>query len=350
MASALPRGVGSALLAAALFGAGAPLAKLLLEHTSPWLLAGLLYAGSGIGLLLWRLLRRAPPARLAPGDGRWLALAIVAGGVVGPVLLMAGLARMPASGASLLLNLEAVLTALLAWLVFKENADRRIVFGMAAIVAGAVVLAGQGGASFGGAVPALLVTGACLAWAIDNNLTRKVALADASFIAMSKGLVAGAVNLGLAAWAGAARPDAGTVFAAGVLGLLAYGASLILFVVALRELGAARTGAYFSVAPFFGAGLAVLLLKEPVTTELMLGGALMAVGVWLHVTERHSHAHHHAGMEHSHAHVHDEHHQHEHDDDHAAGASNRPHTHVHRHEPMSHSHTHFPDAHHRHEH
>ena len=351
MTVTMPRGIRSALLSAALFGAGAPLAKLLLGQTSPWLLAGLLYAGSGVGLLLWRLVRRDPPVHLSRGDRWWLALAILFGGVTGPVLLMLGLARMPASGASLLLNAEAVLTALIAWVIFKENADRRVILGMVCIVAGALVLAGLGTTDFGGVTPALFILGACLAWAIDNNLTRKVALADASFIAMVKGLTAGLVNLSLALWVGATWPSPGTWLAAGVLGLLAYGVSLVLFIVALRELGSARTGAYFSVAPFFGAVLAVVVLREPVTVALLLAGGLMAIGVWLHVTERHGHFHTHEMVEHSHAHAHDEHHQHVHHE--AAietGVKSKQHTHLHRHETQPHSHAHSPDAHHRHSH
>lgn len=185
----LPAGVADSLAAALLFGAAAPLAKLLLSRTDPWLLAALLYLGSGLGLALLRRLRGAEPVRLPAGEGCWLAAAVLAGGVAGPVLLMAGLAGLPASQASLLLNGEAVLTALLAWIVFGENVDRRIALGMVVIVAGGVVLAWpqEGGAGRGAPGAMLLVLAACLAWAVDNNLTRKVSLADASWIAMVKG-------------------------------------------------------------------------------------------------------------------------------------------------------------------
>ncbi|TCO77514.1 drug/metabolite transporter (DMT)-like permease [Plasticicumulans lactativorans] len=344
------RGVAAALAAAALFGAGTPLAKRLLAHTDPWLLAGLLYLGSGLGLWLLRRLRRAPALRPAPGEWRWLAGAIVAGGVLGPLLLMLGLAAMPAAGASLLLNAEGVLTALLAWCVFGENVDRRVALGMLAIVAGAAVLSWPGEARFGGAWPALAVLGACLAWAVDNNLTRKVALADASFIAMSKGLAAGATNLVLALLAGAAWPAPASVGAALLLGFASYGASLTLFVLGLRHLGTARTGAYFSVAPFFGAALALPLLGEALTPPLLVAGALMAVGVWLHLTERHDHLHRHEALEHSHAHVHgdgDAHHDHPHAVPVPPGTR---HTHPHRHAPLEHAHPHYPDAHHGHSH
>jgi drug/metabolite transporter (DMT)-like permease len=263
------------------------------------------------------------------------------------VLLMSGLAGLPATSASLLRNAEGVFTALLAWFVFKENFDRRIALGMLAIVAGALVLSWPGDVALAAGWPTLAVLGACLAWAIDNNLTRKVSLTDASFIAMLKGLAAGAANLALALWLGAAWPSTGTVLAAALLGFLSYGASLVLFVIALRHLGTARTGAYFSVAPFFGALLAIALLGETVTPPLLIASALMALGVWLHLTEHHAHEHVHAALEHAHEHRHDEHHQHAHE---GRVDPNTRHSHAHRHLPMKHSHGHFPDGHHRHEH
>jgi drug/metabolite transporter (DMT)-like permease len=342
----LPAGVGAALLAAALFGAGTPLAKAMMGGVSPWMLAGLLYLGSGLGLALLRLIRRAPSVRLAAGEWPWLAGTVLAGGMVGPVLLMFGLSGMPASGASLLLNAESVFTALLAWFAFKENFDRRIALGMLAIVAGAVVLSWPGDAQFGTPWPALAVLGACLAWGIDNNLTRKVSLTDATWVAMVKGLAAGSVNLAIALTLGASVPALQLLAGSAVLGFFAYGISLTLFVVALRHLGTARTGAYFSVAPFFGAVLAVVLLGEAITPGLLVAGALMALGVWLHLSEKHGHLHLHEAMEHEHEHEHDAHHLH-----HSPGQlPPGPHTHRHRHAPMSHSHDHFPDEHHRHSH
>ena len=350
----LHRGVGAALGAALLFGVGTPLAKMLLAGTDPWLLAGLLYLGSGLGLTLLRIFRRSERrARLAHGEWPWLAGAVLFGGVVGPVLLMWGLVGMPASGAALLLNAEGVFTAVIAWVVFRENVDRRIFIGMLAIVAGAVLLSWPGQARFGEALPALAVLGACLAWGFDNNLTRKVSLADAAWLASVKGLAAGTTNLVLALALGAAWPSTPQVGGALAVGLLAYGFSLVLFVVALRHLGTARTGAYFSVAPFFGALVAVLGLGEPVTAPLLMAGALMAIGVWLHLSERHEHGHAHEVLEHDHAHEHDAHHPHAHDGPHSAGLSGAPglsHTHRHRHEPLRHDHPHFPDAHHQHGH
>ncbi len=342
-------GVLAALGAAALFGAGTPLAKLLLGRTDPWLLAALLYLGSGLGLALLRRARRAPAVRLPRAEAAWLAGAVLCGGVIGPVLLMAGLARMPAAQASLLLNGEAVFTALLAWMAFRENVDRRVAAGMLAIVAGGVVLAWPGSAGAVDATPALLVLGACLAWALDNNLTRKVSLSDATWVAMVKGLAAGTTNLALAVALGASWPGAAAVSAAGLVGFASYGASLALFVVGLRSLGTARTGAYFSVAPFIGAVLA-LAFGEPPTASLAIAGALMALGVWLHLSERHEHWHEHEAMEHDHEHVHgpgELHHTHAHQPPVPPGTR---HSHPHRHEPVAHAHPHYPDAHHRHSH
>ncbi|MFZ4538187.1 DMT family transporter [Propionivibrio sp.] len=336
-------GMAAALGAALLFGAGTPLAKMLLHDVGPWLLAGLFYLGSGVGLTVFRLLRNAEPVRLARREAGWLAGAVLAGGVVAPVLLMFGLAGMPASGASLLLNAEGVFTALLAWMVFRENFDRRIALGMAAITTGVLVLSWPQEARFAGVWPALAVLGACMAWGIDNNLTRKVSLTDATWIASVKGMAAGAINLSLAFILGDRLPGLPAVAAAMGVGFLAYGVSLALFVVGLRHLGTARTGAYFSVAPFFGAVLA-LATGEPATLRLAFAGALMAVGVWLHLTERHEHKHSHQAIEHAHEHDHGEHHQHEHEVFCAAGGK---HAHLHRHQPMEHKHAHFPDAHHR---
>jgi drug/metabolite transporter (DMT)-like permease len=345
------RGVVAALGAALLFGAGTPFAKLLLDATSPWLLAGILYLGSGIGLAALRWSRRAPPVALAPRDIGWLAGAIAAGGIAAPVLLMWGLSGSPASTASLLLNAEGVLTALIAWFVFRENFDRRIALGMACIVAGALVLAwphdGLAGERASSVLPALAIVGACLAWAIDNNFTRKVSLADATFIAMVKGLAAGTTNVGIAFALGAAMPALSLTVAAAALGFFSYGLSLVLFVVALRNLGTARTAAYFSTAPFVGALVAVAFMGEPLHAPLALAALLMGAGVWLHLSERHAHTHAHEALEHEHEHEHDEHHQHAHDHPVAQGVR---HTHRHRHEPVTHSHPHYPDAHHTHRH
>jgi drug/metabolite transporter (DMT)-like permease len=240
-----------------------------------------------------------------------------------------------------------VFTALLAWFAFRENFDRRIALGMLAIVAGAIVLSWPKQMQLAGLWPALAILGACLAWGIDNNLTRKVSLSDATWIASVKGLAAGSINLLLAFWLGTTLPSIPAISAGLLIGLLAYGMSLSLFVVGLRHLGTARTGAYFSVAPFFGAILAIPLLHEPISERLLVAGALMLVGVWLHLTEQHSHEHAHEALEHDHEHTHDDHHLHEHDPPVAPGTK---HSHPHRHDPLTHAHAHFPDAHHRHTH
>lgn len=340
-------GILAALGAALLFGAGTPFAKILLRDVSPWLMAALLYLGSGIGLGLYRLIRRMPTVRLGPGDGPWLAAAIFLGGILGPVLQMLGLTHMPASGASLLLNAESVFTALLAWFVFRENFDRRIALGMAAILMGLLILSWPRQATFSGVMPALLILGACFAWACDNNVTRKVSLSDATWIACLKGLVAGTVNLALAWALGLKWPSLPQVSGVLLLGLLSYGLSLVLFVVGLRYLGTARTGAYYSVAPFLGALLSIAFLHEGLSAKLIVAGAFMAVGLWLHLTEKHVHEHVHAAIEHEHEHVHDLHHQHSHP---FPVEPRVRHSHPHRHEPIQHSHEHYPDAHHQHSH
>ncbi len=338
----------TALLAAALFGATTPLAKTLLGSLSPFMVAGLFYLGSGLGLAIVTLLRRpaAGTARIPRAEWPWLAAAIAAGGVAGPALLMLGLAATPAATSALLLNLEGVFTALIAWIVFRENVDGQILLGMLAIVAGGALLSwqpGPGSLTAG----ALLVAGACACWAIDNNLTRKVSTHDAVVIACIKGLTAGVVNLSIAAALGAPLPGAGVAAAALVTGFAGYGVSLVLFVVALRNLGSARTGAYFSVAPLIGVALSLLLWPAWPGAPFWLAALLMAVGVVLHLRERHAHPHTHEAIEHHHRHSHDAHHQHEHDFD---WDGQEPHAHAHRHLPITHTHAHYPDIHHRHSH
>ncbi|MES2126170.1 MAG: DMT family transporter [Pseudomonadota bacterium] len=341
-------GVVYALLAAALFGASTPLTKLLLGQVAPVLLAALLYLGSGLGLLACYLLRGATDAAyLTRRDLPWFLGAVGAGGVAGPVLLMLGLALTPASTASLLLNLEGVFTALLAWFAFRENFDRRIFIGMLLIIAAGVLLSWEQAPQLGVPWGALAIAGACLCWALDNNLTRKVSASDPLQIACIKGLVAGSVNLAIAFALGLALPAAGTVAAAGLVGFGGYGLSLVLFVLALRHLGTARTGAYFSAAPFVGAALSLAVFGAMPGPVFWIAAALMAGGIWLHVTESHAHEHEHEDMLHTHAHSHDEHHQHEHDAD---WDGTEPHTHAHRHQRLRHTHPHYPDIHHQHEH
>lgn len=342
-------GVPLALASAVLFGASAPFAKLLLGSVTPQLLAGLLYLGAGIGLAVVHLGRAvlgipAPEAPLRRHDVPWLVAVVLSGGLAGPLLLMLGLERTSAASGSLLLNLEGLATMLIAWIAFRENVDRRLMLGAAAILLGAVALSwsGEGVRLDAGAV---FIAAACLAWGIDNNLTRNLSSADPVVTATIKGLVAGSVNVGIALLLGATLPPVAAIGGAAIVGFLGVGVSLVLFMLALRHLGAARTGAYFSLAPFIGAVIAITMLGEPVTVQLIAAGLLMGVGLWLHLAERHEHEHLHDGMEHEHSHVHDEHHQHAH-----VGTVTEPHSHWHRHEPLRHTHPHYPDLHHRHGH
>lgn len=341
------------LVAAALFGASTPLAKLLIGQMPPQLLAGLLYLGSGLGLSIALVIRwvSQPAARkdmrLGVRDVPWLLLASLLGGVAGPLLLMMGLTYTDGATASLLLNLEAVLTAVIAWGIFKENADRQIVLGMVAIVAGGVLLAWPDSGGSWWSPGALLIVCACLCWAADNNVTRKVSASDAMVVACVKGILAGACNTALALDAGAQWPELPALGGSLVVGFLGYGMSLTLFVVGLRTLGAARTGAYFSVAPLFGVAVSLALWPQWPAPLFWVAAVLMGVGVWLHVRERHEHEHTHEPLEHSHRHVHDMHHQHVHA---FAWSGAEPHTHWHRHERLTHKHPHYPDIHHRHAH
>jgi len=306
----------AALAAAALFGASTPLAKQYVGDLSALLLAGLLYLGSGVGLTVVRLLRDRGwrPPGLRRSEWPWLLGAIVCGGIGGPTLLMLGLTRMSAASASLLLNLEGVLTALLAWVVFREATDRRVMLGMGLITLGALVLAWPGSpikvASDGSGAALLLA--ACLCWALDNNLTRQVSNADALFIAALKGLGAAIVNIGLALLAGQSLPLWRVTGPVLLIGFLGYGLSLVLFVLALRQLGAARTGAYFSAAPFIGAALAIGWFGEATSPLFWVAGLLMTAGLYLHLSERHSHPHWHGDLQHSHPHFPDVDHRHEH--------------------------------------
>ena len=342
-------GVPLALAAAILFGASTPFAKLLVGAVDPQLLAGLFYLGAGAGLGLVLGIRsilgvRSSEAPLRCADAPWMIAIVAFGGIIGPLFLMLGLARTSATSGSLLLNLEGLATMGIAWVVFRENVDRRLLLGAASILAGAVALSwrGQGVRVDEGG---LLIAAACLAWGIDNNLTRRLSAADPVVIALIKGVAAGSVNLALALLLGARLPSLGAASAALVVGFCGVGLSLVLFILALRHLGSARTGAYFSLAPFLGAVIAIALIHEPITPQLILAGVLMAFGVWLHLTERHAHEHTHEAIEHEHAHVHDDHHRHVHE-----GTATEPHSHWHRHEPLRHRHAHYPDLHHRHEH
>lgn len=339
-----------ALAAAALFGASTPLAKLLQADITPGLLAGLLYLGSGAGLALvklgLRLGRHTPEPPLQASDTPWLAGAIASGGIAAPLLLMWGLAGASASGVSLLLNLEGILTALIAALVFKEAVAGRIWLAACTMLGAGLLLGYDPQAGFGLSLHMLAVIAACALWALDNNLTRRISAADPVSIAMIKGLAAGSVNIVAALASGASFPSVLPLAGALLLGWLSYGVSLTLYIVALRHLGSARAAAHFSTAPFLGAALSIGLLGEPVTAGFVTAFVLMIAATWLVLTEQHGHAHGHDPLGHEHLHTHDVHHQHAHRGDEGP----EPHSHPHQHAPITHSHPHLPDLHHRHPH
>jgi len=347
-------GAVEALAAALLFGLAAPFAKRFLTGIPPVEASGLLYLSAGLSLGLITAVRRLfgrslavrKEANLTREDLPFLLGAILFGGLIGPALLMLGLRYATGTVASLLLNLEAVFTILIA-MGFGESLDRRALFGVLGILLGTVALAvdpGQLGASslFG----SLAIAGACLSWGIDNNVTQRLSGRDPLAVVTVKGLVAGPIALALAGLTGATWPSGQTLLAAGILGASGYGLSLVFFVLALRHWGTARTGSVFATAPFVGAVVSVFLLKEPLTWLTIVAGITMAVGVYCLTTETHAHEHTHEPLEHDHAHVHDEHHQHAHIGDEGL----EPHSHVHVHAVLTHSHAHHPDLHHRHRH
>ena len=344
------------LAAAALFGASAPIAKLLLEQVSPVTLAALAYCGGGLALTAAWLIRRVRSNGDATrtASARWprleifsMAGAMVAGGVLAPTILFWSLSMLPAGNAALLLNFEGLLTAVLAALIFREAVDRRVWLAMILMIVAGAVLAAANMAAGLTIAPTLGVILACALWALDNNLTRAVSHRDALGIAALKCTAAGLTNVAIAWALGANFPASAPTLLAGLtLGALSYGLSLVLFVSALAHLGSARTAAHFGTAPFFGTALAVVLLGEAATMSLLVAIVLTALSTWLVLMERHSHMHTHEPLEHEHLHAHDEHHQHEH----AGEEGPAPHRHRHKHEPLTHSHAHLPDLHHRHGH
>lgn len=357
-------GVLLATASAALFGLSTPFAKLLEREIAPIMLASLFYLGTGIGFAVLSACsvskkKQAKVLFLRRSDLAALTVVVTSGGVFAPICLMLGLSQSTATTASLLLNLEAVLTALIAWFYFHENCDRRIILGMLSITAGGAILSFNTNTDLAATTlssisgPALIAL-ACLGWAIDNNFTRKIAAADPQQIAMIKGLVAGLVNFALAMLLGQKLPSPATTVGALLLGFIGYGLSLVFYVRALRDLGNARTSAYFATAPFIGALTALLIFHEPITLSLALAALLMGCGVYLHISENHQHSHQHEFMMHEHEHVHDLHHNHKHEDDDEPpkreDGSEIPHTHKHQHEALIHSHKHYPDLHHRHKH
>ncbi len=353
------RGATFGLLAAATFGVSAPLAKLLGARIAPLMLAGLLYAGAGAALTIVGVFRGLRDGTggggprgempLARGDLGALLAVTVLGGMVGPLLMLFGLARSSATAGALFLNLEGPLTALCAVVAFGEHLGRRGLGATALVFAGAALLGAGGGVgqvSLGGAAA---LAGACLAWAVDNNLTQRLALRDPIAVVRAKTLGAGGALLALALVFGNHLPPLRLALATVTVGAISYGASVLLDAYALRLLGAAREAAFFATAPFVGAVVGAVLFREPVTLSELGAGALMIAGLAALLRERHGHVHTHAPLEHAHVHVHDAHHTHRHDGPgDASGAE--PHAHPHRHEALTHDHPHTSDAHHRHRH
>lgn len=353
------KGALCGLVAAALFGASAPVSKRLLAEASPLLLSGLLYLGAALGIGLVRAcersiaaLRGEPPAREAALQGRdvpTLIVIVLVGGVVSPLLMLTGLGRVSGMAGALLLNLEAPFTMLIAVAGFREHLGRRTIVSAALIVGAAAGLGlrGSAGDSPSQLPGVLALAGACAGWGLDNNLSQRLSLRDPRSVVLIKTAGAGLLALPLALMLGAPLPTWGTVMAALVLGGLSYGASILLDMYALRLLGAAREAAFFATAPFMGALLAVPILGERPGVAELLAAVAMIGGVVLLLRERHSHAHTHEALVHDHLHVHDEHHRHSHD---GVDAPGEPHAHLHRHEPIAHEHPHVPDLHHRHRH
>jgi drug/metabolite transporter (DMT)-like permease len=340
------RGSLFGVAAAALFGASAPVAKLVLPETGPVLLAALLYLGAGTALSIVRLVRgHHGEARVQRGDVVLLAGIVVTGGILGPVLMLVGLGRLSAVAGALLLNLEAPFTILIAVIVFREHLGRRLALAAALIIGAAAILGWSPGDLHGDGLGVLCIAGACASWGVDNNLTQRLSLRDPIAVVHIKTLGAGACTLAIALATGHRLPAPTVTVAALVLGAASYGLSIVLDTYALRWLGAAREAAIFATAPFVGAALAIPLHGAWPSPADAVAAVIMIGGVALLVRERHGHAHTHDPLEHDHLHVHDEHHAHAHD-----GPVAEPHAHPHRHAPLTHDHPHTPDLHHRHRH
>ncbi|MEN6472056.1 MAG: DMT family transporter [Clostridiaceae bacterium] len=339
-----------ALLAALLYGVSVPLSKLLLERLSPFLLAALLYFGAGIGMLGMRLFSNARGNRSAeahigkkelPFAGLMVALDIAA-----PVLLLFGLRQATAASVSLAGNFETAATAVFALLLFREPIGKRLWLAIALITAASVLLSlgdAKNLALSPGMVFALL---ACACWGLENNCTRALSQKDPQQIVAIKGIGAGAGALLLAACTGELTWEPVSVLFALLLGFASYGISIRLYILAQRNLGAARTGAYYAAAPFLGAALSAALFGQSLTLFFLAALILMAAGGILAVTERHAHVHAHMALTHEHRHSHDDgHHAHAHD-----VPFSGEHSHVHAHAALTHMHPHTPDIHHAHTH
>ncbi len=341
-----------ALIAALLFGASAPLAKLLLGEVEPIPLAAFLYLGSGIGLLGIKLFQRInqkgldSEAQIRKPDYIWLAGAIIAGGIAAPITLLFSLQSTPAATASLLLSFEGVSTTLIAFFAFKESISRRAWWAIALITLASIFLTVNPNAEWGFSFGAIGIIAACILWGIDNNFTRNISAKDPLIIVTIKGLGAGCFSLGMAMILGNKLPTWEVILGALVLGSLSYGASIVLFIHAMRSLGAARTSTLFSSAPLAGMLLSFLLFRELPGWLFFVAFPLMLAGTLFLLNEKHEHDHIHKLTTHEHAHVHDdEHHNHNHE-----GENAQKHSHIHEHGELDHEHHHMPDLHHRHVH
>jgi len=348
------KGASLAVGAALLFGLGVPLAKQLLSAIAAPMVSALFYLGSAAALCVGWITARTinPKLRLKQAPLRrqhipWLAGSIICGGIFAQFLEIYGISLIPASEASLLLNLEAVFTVTVALVLFREHAGRNFIAGTVLLIAGAIILTAGPGWRFSLSLGSLCLIFACLGWSMDNNLTRHISHANPVFPVMIKGLVSGLILLGIALSLHSKLPSTMLALQAMAVGAMSYGLSLVLYVLAMRYLGAARTGAYFCTAPFVGAGASIFFLHEPVSMSFVLSAALMAIGLFLHFTENHDHLHVHEPITHEHEHVHDEHHRHQHE---SSDPDNEPHSHIHTHEALEHAHPHMPDIHHRHDH
>ena len=338
-------GVVRCLIAAVLFGASAPLASELAGSVPAFTLAGLLYVGAAIAAAPVTL-RRPPTAPALRREWRPVAAAVVVGGAVGPVLLVAGLARTDPATASILLNAELAATVVLAAVVFREHLGTRMWMSATLITAAGAMLTWQPGASLD--VGALLVIAACVAWGFDNGVTAGIEQLAPEHVVMLKGLIAGGANLtiGLVVAGWGANTTVSDVFAALAIGAAGYGLSITLWVKGARDLGAARGQVIFATAPFIGAVIAWTLLGDEATAIQVVAAIVAGVGVAVSLRSHHEHHHQHHEIVHDHEHVHDDEH---HDHDHGDGLAGR-HTHVHEHRPLVHAHPHVPDLHHRHDH
>ena len=340
------RGGILALTAAVLFGISTPLVQKFGLGVGAFTTAALLYAGAAVvGALLRR--RVEHEARVVSADvPRLLAMAAV-GAVVGPVALAWGLQRTSGTSASLMLTLEALFTAVLAWRIYRESMGRRVWAAMLLLLAGGSLLVldqgRDGGVRLWGLLAVLLATAA---WGLDNTLSRALAERDPGQVVLAKAFLGAAATSILAVAFGEALPSPGAALGLFAVGATGYGLSLRFYLLAQRAFGAARTGSVFAFAPFIGAMLAVVLGDQSTSALMAAGSMLMLAGVVLHLAESHGHEHEHEAIEHEHAHRHDDgHHEHGHDPMPADA-----HSHRHRHEPLWHAHPHVPDAHHAHRH